>query len=173
MFDILFFITLLMFGFSIGANIALFQKLEERGTELSHLESALYNAEIRIKTEKEISKNLREELRTLRYDPANGKEIVIGANPQHFRPMFDSQGTLFNATEPANDTEPVSLTFSPKNDIMFFPETYEEEYIGQATEPDGNDTGTGESTEGQSGGPEPVPSEEGSTTGVVRSGSVS
>lgn len=59
------------------------------------------------------------------------------SNPQHFRPMFDSQGPLFNTEQPVAAVPPtieqVEEMLTPKRDYMFFPEDYAQEVVGDAS----------------------------------------
>ena len=123
--------------------------------------------ERKVETLAATNSSLRDELRTYQHDPAEQSEVGVEPNPQHFRPMFDSHGPLFNTEGAAGPVPPtieqVEEMLTPKNDYMFFPETYEEEAVGYEA---------GQPTE-QPTGPESVQDGEETTNGVLRSESVS
>jgi hypothetical protein len=94
------------------------------------------------------------------------KESRMIENPQHLRPMFDSQGPLFGPSTPytilqGNGEE---IEYKPTNDIIFYPESYVPLGAGVEEETDG----TGESDRSKS-----VSDSEEATTGTVRSRDVS
>lgn len=121
------------------------EALEKEMSDLNEENNLLLN---RNRVAEAENHDLRKEIKN--YKTVQPEEIIdVTPNPQHFRPMFDSQGALFNV---------------PNNDVMFFPEGYEEVEVGY-------EAGTPATGEGS--GPESVQDGEETTNGILRSGTVS